>query len=156
VAFDSNAFDVDAFDELAFLFDGATPAPSPTTQTPAGRPRKRYYVEIDGQQFFVRDAEEARSLLEQARALAEKQAEAQGEKAVRKLSAKRKVPKVKIDPPVVSASPEIKQDLSPLIADINRLYRQAAVNAEIRLHMEMLARKQAEDEEEEDLLLLLL
>lgn len=129
------------------------PEPEPTpTVTPAGKARKRrYYVEIDGQQFLVDSEPEARQLLEHARALAERQAEQLADKAVRKLTRKRKVPRVRIDAPVVKASPEL--DLSPLIADINRLYRQAAVNAELRLRLAQLER---EEQDEEDELLLLL
>jgi hypothetical protein len=139
------------------VWSQTAPEPEPEPETPAVTPagssrRRRYFVEIDGQHFPVNSEAEARALLEQARALAEKQAEAQSEKAVRKLARKRKVPKVKIDPPVVTASPEIKLDLAPLIADIERLYQRAAMNAEIRLR---LAQIQAEEDEEEDLLLLL-
>ena len=51
-----------------------TPDPTPTV-TPAGR-KRRYYVEIDGQHFQVDSAAQATQLLQQARALAEHQAEA--------------------------------------------------------------------------------
>lgn len=115
--------------------------------------RRRYYVEVDGQKFLVDSEPEARQILEHARALAERQAEQLAEKAVKVLTRKRKVPKVKIDPPVVSASPEL--DLAPLIADIQRLYAQAAMNAEIRLRMAQIAKQEEEEDEEEDLLLLL-
>jgi hypothetical protein len=35
-AFDSDAFDVDAFSELAFLFDGEAPEPEPADTQPSG------------------------------------------------------------------------------------------------------------------------
>lgn len=117
------------------------------------RHRRRYYVEINGQQFPVSGAEEAQHLLMQARAAAERQAEAEADRVVKKLSRKRRVPVVKIEAPTVTVSPEIKLDLAPLIADINRLYERAAMNAELRLRFEQM--KRADDDEEDDLLLLL-
>lgn len=117
------------------------------------RKRRRYYVEIDGQAFPVADAAEASQLLQRARAIAERQAEAQSEKAVKVLTRKRKVPRVRIDAPVVATSPELKDDLAPLIADIQRLYAQAAVNAELRLRLAQIEKNEQDDED--DLLLLL-
>lgn len=50
MAFDSNAFDVNAFSELAFLFDGTTPTPTPTVESSSG-----------GWEFFFRfDQERSR------------------------------------------------------------------------------------------------
>lgn len=133
-------------------FQQAVAAQGPTA---AGRSRKRrYYVEIDGQQFPVESAEEARQLLQQARAIAERQAEQKGEKATRQLRRKKVVPKVRIEPPNITASPEIRADLVPVIDDIKRLYVKAAELAELRLLM--LRRIREEDDDDEDDLLLLL
>jgi hypothetical protein len=142
------------------LLETGTTVVEEVPSTGAGRGHKkprRYYVEIDGQHFPVSSAAEAQQLLQHARALAERQAEQHTERAVKKLSSKRKVPRVRIDPPAVTASPELQQDLSPLIADINRLYAQAAMNAEIRLRLAQIAKAEqdADDDEEDDLLLLL-
>ena len=136
-----------------------TPSPAATTPTPAGVSRQkqrteRYYVEIDGQRFFVKSAEDARQLLDQARAIAERQAEEKGERTTKVLTRKARkgvVPKVEISAPSINVSPELRADLVPVIDDIQRLYRQAAELAEMRLLM----LKAQLDEEEEDLLLLL-
>lgn len=146
---------------LGFAGGGAaapTPSPAVTTPTPAGVSRQkrneRYYVEIDGQQFFVKSAEDARQLLDQARALAERQAEEKSERTTKVLTRKARkgiVPKVEIKAPDIRVSPELRADLVPVIDDIQRLYRQAAELAEMRLLM----LKAQMDEEEEDLLLLL-
>lgn len=130
------------------------PTPDPVTgQTPAGSSRKRrYFLEIDGQHFAVANAAEAEQLLNQARALAERQVEKLADKAVRKLKRKRKIPKVAIPAPVIAAPSDLRAELAPIIADIERLYRRAAEAAEIRLH---LAKLQAEEDDDEDILLLM-
>jgi len=153
-AFSDGAFSQSAFGPAAFDF-GTAPVVAATTPA-TGRSRgPRFYVEIDGQHFTVDSIAEAEELLQQARALAERQAEQLSEKTVKRLRKKKVVPEVKLDPPVVTASPELRFELAPIISDINRLYKQAAINAEIRLRLAQIARQQAEDEEEEDLLLLL-
>jgi hypothetical protein len=119
------------------------------------RRHQRYYVEIDGQHFAVSSAAEATQLLQQARALAERQAEQKAERVVRKLSKKREVPHVRLTVPAITVSPELREEALPLIDDINRLYAQAAMNAELRLRMAEIAKREADEEEEEDLLLLL-
>jgi hypothetical protein len=131
------------------------PEPEPeVAQTPAGISRKRrLYVEIDGQQFPVESVAEATELLQRARALAEKQADERAVVATKKLKRKRVVPKVRIAAPVITVSPEIAVDVSPLIVDIERLYRQAAETAELRL---LLARQMREEDEDEAELLLLI
>jgi hypothetical protein len=130
-----------------------TPAPSVTTPTPAGRSRKRrYFVEIDGQQFLVDSAEQARQLLDQARAIAERQSEERAERATKLLKRKKVVPQVRIAQPQIAVSPAIKAEVAPIIADIERLYRKAAIEAELRL---LLMRQMAEEDDEDDILLLL-
>jgi hypothetical protein len=112
-AFDSTAFDIAAFDELAFFFDGEQPEPQPEDdETTTGgiarkKPRKkrRMFVEIDGRQFSV--------------------------------------------------SPELKAESQALIAEIDRLYKQAATIAELRVLMDERLKKEAADEMEAELLLLL-
>lgn len=124
-----------------------TPDPTPTV-TPAGSSRKRrYVVAIDGQDFIVSSQAEAISLLQRARAIAEQQAEKLADTAVRKLKRKRKVPKVALPAPAVTVPAEFRADLAPLIADIERLYRQAAVAAEIRLRLAQLQNEEDDDEE---------
>jgi len=146
------------FSASGALSDASAPAPEPTTQTGAGssghRPkqRQRLYVEIDGQQFLVDSANEARQLLEHARALAERQADAKADKAVKVLRRKDAVPVVQIAAPVIDVSRALAPDLAPLIADIERLYKRAAETAELRL---LLARQLADEDDDDDVLLLI-
>jgi hypothetical protein len=153
VAFDSNAFDVNAFDELAFLFDGSAATPEPTTQTPAGRSkhRRRYFVEIDGQQFDVQSVEQAQELLSRTRALADQAAEKAAEVVETKRKPKPKVAPVKLEAPKIKASPELKLDLSSTQDAINRAFK----NAEIALEMRLLLNRAAEQDEEEAIFLLM-
>lgn len=119
--------------------------------------RRRYFVEIDGQQFLVDNAQQAQALLDQARAMAERSSEIAArkvEKRVKKVVAKGKDPgPIRIERPKVTASPELQLDLSAIRADIDRLYANAAALVEMRLLLEM---KAAEEDEEDALLLLLM
>lgn len=124
----------------------------------SSRRRRRQYVEVDGQQFPVNNAQEALHILNKARALAEKQSEeaaALAEKRVKRLIKRRHtaVPELIVPTPEISVSPELTLDASPVIEDINRLYKQAAQTAELRLH---LAKKIADEDDEDDELILLL
>lgn len=127
------------------------PEPEVTAPTPAGKSRRRHFVEIDRQLFEVASVSEAVELLNRARAIAERQAEEKAKKAERALKRKPKVPAVKIQVPEIRVAPAIQADVAPLIADIERLYRKAAMETELRL----LLAKQLEDDEEEELLFLL-
>lgn len=121
------------------------------------RTRRRYYVEIDGQYFPVEDAQEAKTLLDQARAMAERSAEIAAqkvEKRVKKVVAKGRDPgEIRIERPTVTASPELQLDLSGIRADIDRLYANAAALLEMRVLLEL---KAAEEDEEEAIMLLLM
>jgi hypothetical protein len=99
-AFDSSAFDVTSFSELAFFFSGEAPEPEVETgQTPAGRGKgrhkRRYFVEIDGKQFDVQSVEEAQELLSRARALADQAAEKAATVVETKRNPKARVARVK-------------------------------------------------------------
>lgn len=136
-----------------------TPSPAPAGPTPAGssrRRRHRYYVEIDGQQFEVRDQDEALELLQRARAIAEREAEKKADRATKLLRKKRGIPRVKIAAPAISVSPELKEVAAPLVADISRLYARAEEIAELRLLMLKALRKQREDDDDDDEILLLM
>ena len=130
------------------------PTPPPATVAPAhgSRKRKRYYVEIDGQNFPVANAQEASELLKQARAIAERQAEEKGQRTQKVLRRKKIVPQVEITPPAIKVSPEIRAEVVPIIDDIKRLYVKAAELAELKL---LLAKAKQDDDDEEDLWLLL-
>jgi hypothetical protein len=130
----------------------APPAPEVEPVTPAGRrKRRRYYVEIDGQQFEVESAAEAQALLERARALAERAAEEAATKLLQKRKPETRVRKVTLLPPRVSASPELQLDLGPLKRDLTRIFENAAAMAELQL----LLRKAAEEDDEEAVLWLM-
>ncbi len=119
------------------------------TETPAGRRRKRYYVEIDGQEFQVANPTEALALLDRAKALAQRVAPQTAEQVVAKAIRKAQAPAVKT--PEIKASPELAEVVAKPRQDIERIYRDAALAAEIRLLMEL----RAEQDDEEALLLLI-
>lgn len=109
--------------------------------------RRRYFVQIDGQDFEVRDAQEATELLQKAVALAERAAERQVAKAKPQVQAKVK--------PVALPVPEIRTnapiDLAPYQAAIEQACRNAAIAAELRALLEA----QARDDDESAAYLLL-
>lgn len=120
------------------------------------RQRRRYFVEVDGQYFQVNDASEARAILERARALAEREAEQAAASTARKaahvLRKGRRLGKLRVPVPHITVSPAIAEQTASLIADIDRLYRQAAELQELRL---LLERKFQEEDDEEILTLLM-
>lgn len=134
--------------------EGSAPVVETTTQTPAGssnrrKQKRRQYVEIDGQSFPVDSAEQAKQLLERARAIAEKHVETQ-EKVVKADKPER------ISIPAIEVSREIKAEVSPLIADIERLYKKAAERARMNEELrELLAKKLRDEDDEDDEFLLL-
>lgn len=128
------------------------PAPAPATVTPAGRAKstkRRYFVEIDGQRFTVADVEEARQILQRAKALAVQVAEEQAERVERAVSLG-KVAKVQV--PQVKASPELAEVVYPYRKAIQAAYRDAANTAEIRA---LMALKMLQDDEDDVMVLLL-
>jgi len=115
----------------------------------AGRKRYRdiYRVTIDEQVFEFRSLGEAVQFLEQAklaaaRLAAEKVAEASERAEVPKFE----LPKIKI------SSRDLRPYVSATKAEISRTYRQAAIDAEIAVLMEV----QAKSEYNEDVILLLM
>lgn len=136
----------------ASTFVPPTPDPAPE-QVHAGsnRRRRRYYVEIDSQQFDVANAAEALQLLERARALAEVAAEAKAKKVEAKAARATKPRPVRLAAPKITASPELKLDLAPIRQEIARIYDSQAALAELRL----LLQRAIEEDEEEALLLLM-
>lgn len=127
------------------------PTPQAPTVTQAGRKKRRYFVEIDGQQFDVANAAEARQLLDRARALAERAAETKAQKVEAKAARAQKPRPIRIEAPKITASPELQLDLAPIRRDIARIYDSAAAEAELRV---LLLRAIEEDEEESILLLM--
>ncbi len=136
----------------ASTFVPPTPDPAPDV-VPAGssRHKRRHYVEIDGQQFDVANANEALQLLDRARALAERAAESKAKKVEAKAARASKPRPIRIQPPRITASPDLAIDLGPIRRDIERIYDSAAAEAELRV---LLLRALEEDEEESILLLM--
>src|SRR6185503_586990 len=80
------------------------------TVTPAGSSRRRrYYVAIDGQDFPVASEAEAVSLLQRARAIAERQAEVKATSVERRLKKRADVPAVALKTPAISVAPELRE-----------------------------------------------
>lgn len=126
------------------------PPAAPTGPTPAGKAtRKRYFVEIDGQRFNVNGIEEARQILQRAKALAVEVAEDQAERVERAVSLG-KVAKVSV--PAIKASPELAEVVYPYRKAIQQAYKDAADTAEIRA---LMALKMLQ-EDDDDLMVLLL
>lgn len=128
------------------------PAPEEPTVTPAGRKKRRAYVEIDGQQFEVTGPDHAKALLDRAREMAQSHAR---ELAAKTVPASRKVGKKPValpTPRITSPDPELREVIREARQAINTVYRQAAIDTELAV---LMARKLAEEDEEEALLLLM-
>jgi hypothetical protein len=126
-------------------------------ETPAGRGggrRRRYYVEIDGQEFVVNSVAEAVALLDRAAVLAEtaaqKSAERVVEEALRKARRVGKVAGVELKPPTIRVAPELRDALSASQRAIEQAYKDAAIAAEIQALMAFEA-----ELDDEDILLLM-
>lgn len=111
------------------------------------RNRRRYFVQVDGQDFEVASPEDARQLLQQAVAIAERAAERQVAKAQAKPVAK--VAPVSVRIPEIRTNAPI--DLEPYQRAIEQAYKNAAIAAELR----MLLEAQAMDDDESAAYLLL-
>lgn len=138
---------------------GAAAPAAPASGAGRRLKRRRYFVEIDGHEFEVANAQEAHALLERTRALADRAAEAaahtvqekRAASAAKRGTAAKAVPPVRLAVPKVSASAELGLDLAPLRAQLARVYADAAMAAEMQL---LLAR--AEEIDEEDAIFLLM
>lgn len=117
------------------------------TSTGAGsrKRRRRYYVEIDGQEFEVSGPAEAESLLARAKDVAQAQVEKARASPVRVATGIKR-------PRIETASPELKAVVRQARQEITELYDAAIRDFEIAA----LLAKKAEDEEEEALIRLLM
>jgi hypothetical protein len=124
-----------------------TPEPEPeATQKPAGRlkPRRKLLVEIDGRDFEVSSPEEAISLLERAKTLAQE--------AIEKTFSVPTRVKPGIDRPRIrTREPELRPIVQKARDEITQIYDSAIRDFEIRALM-----AKAEEEEEEALIRLLM
>lgn len=118
----------------------------------AGRKKRRFIVEIDGQSFEVRDASHATALLERAREVARSHAQEIATEAVQSTRKVGRKPVVLPTPRINSPDPELKEIVREARKSFNELYRSTAIDAELAL---LLARRLAEEDEEEAILLLM-
>jgi hypothetical protein len=135
----------------ASTFVPPTPPETPDV-TPAGRKTRRYFIEIDGQTFEVRDAQHAQALLDRAREMALAHAQELAAKAVQTSRKMGKKPVALPTPVIRSPDPELAPVIRRARKAINEVYRGAAIDAELAL---LLARSLADEDEEEALLLLM-
>jgi hypothetical protein len=113
--------------------------------------RKRYYVEIDGQYFEVNSQAEAeQQILERALSLATEVAEQASERSIKRV--RRGKQAVTPSLPSMSSSPELAPIVDEYRKKIDAIYRQIAIDAEIR---ELMRVKFAEQDEEEAIFVLL-
>lgn len=149
-----------AFQDSGFAFQGTgqfafqTEIGGQVGPTPAGRPaksrRKRYLVQIDGQDFEVDGTAEAVQLLERAKAVALRAAEQSVEREVKK--SRRRKRAIRVYTPEITSSPEIAEAVSVYRDDIEAIYKRIAVDAEIR---ELMRLKMLEEDEDDALFVLL-
>lgn len=121
----------------------------------AGRKRRRYVVEVDGQTFEVASVAEAQAVLDQARALAEAHAQSQVQRSVKRARRRGKaLRELTLELPSIETQSLV---LEPLIAqaqaDIRAIYERIARDAEIR---ELMRIKLVEEDEEDAIVTLLL
>lgn len=133
---------------LDFAANASDVEPEPeTTQSPAGRPKRRrrkLLVEIDGQDFEVSSADEARILLAKAKQVAEKAIEKARQTPVR-------VDRGIQRPRIATSEPELKQVVAEARREIVSLYDEFTRDMEITALM-----RRAEEQEEEELIRLLM
>jgi hypothetical protein len=139
----------------ASTFVPPTPPDEPAV-TPAGRKtrKRRFYVEIDDQQFEVTDANHARALFDRVREVAKSHAEQLASEMVSR-ETNHKVGKKPIalpTPRIASPDPELRQVVQEARVAINELYRSTSLDTELAL---LLARRLADEDEEEAILLLM-
>lgn len=127
------------------------PPPVVEGQKPAGRSRKRYLVEIDGQDFPVDSPAHATALLERAREIAVEHAQRLAAVAVPHATKIGRKPIPLPTPSIRSPDAELNGVIREAHQKFNELYRSAAIDAELAHLMQ-----RAIDDDEDDALLLLM
>lgn len=108
------------------------------------RRHRRYFVDIDGQQFDVDSYEQARQLLQRAKALAVEEAPKLAEQTVQRIQRIGTAPKIEV--PRITASPELAEIVYPYRKAIQQAYRDAAQTAELRMLLEAKFREDDDDD----------
>jgi hypothetical protein len=138
VGVESNPFSIS-------VFGGGRPKP---------KPPRRYTVVIDGQEFEVSSVAEAEALLTRAKQLANEAASQAVERSAKR--AKRGKQAVEVQIPVIeTAAPELKSLVSTYRDDIEAIYRQMAIDAEIGQLLRLKWQRELDDDDEEALFVLL-
>jgi hypothetical protein len=118
------------------------------------KPPRRYTVVIDGQEFEVSSVAEAEALLTRAKQLANEAATQAVERSAKR--AKRGKQAVEVQIPVIeTAAPELKSLVSTYRDDIEAIYRQMAIDAEIGQLLRLKWQRELDDDDEEALFVLL-
>ena len=142
---------------LDFAASGSdAPVVVATATKHAGRKRRRkYIVEVDGQEFEVESQQQAVAILDRARETAKQSAEQMAEEVLAKVSPKTvrvgKAKTIVLKPPVIEGSPELSAEIKRTREAVAKIYAEAEQVAELRL---LLLLKEMQDEEEAILLLM--
>lgn len=136
---DSNAFSVEIY---AVLSEGGSAK---------RKHRKRYFVEIDGQYFEVdSQAEAVERVLKRAEEIAQNVAEKATVRNAKRIKRGRKI--IPPGTPKITSSPELATVVDEYRERIESIYRQIAIDAEIR---ELMRLKLLEEDEDDALFVLL-
>jgi hypothetical protein len=123
----------------------------------AGRKRRkrRYIVEVDGQEFEVENQQQAVAVLDRAREAAQQAAEAQAEEVLAKVTPRAtrvgRANTIVLKPPVIDGPAELSAEMARAREAIAKTYADAALAAELRL---LLLLQQMQEDEETILLLM--
>lgn len=132
------------------------PAPAPQRGAGSAKKRRKYTVEIDGEQFQVSSQADAEQLLEEVRRVAKEKADEAFDKAAK--AEKRPVRKVMQDArkalpvPKITAPPDFQAMAEAVLAQVQDTYRNTLRDIEIAA---LLRRRQQEEEDDDEVLLLL-
>ena len=150
-AFQDSGFAFQGTGQFAFQTAlGGTPQETPQGGSAKRKHRKRYFVEIDGQYFEVDSQAEAEDTLRRALSIAEVVAAQATERSAKRIRRGKKALPPAL--PVIDSSPEVASVVDEYRERINAVYRQIAVDAELR---ELMRLKMMDDDDEEAIFVLL-
>jgi hypothetical protein len=120
----------------------------------AKKRRRRYTVVIDNQEFSVSSIAEAEALLTRAKQLASDTAQQVVERSAKRVERGEQALEVYV-PVIKTAAPELQSLVSSYRDDIEAIYRQSAIDAEIAELLRARWQRELEDDEDAALILLL-
>ncbi len=124
--------------------DLTAPVTVTTTETPAGRPTRRfqnYIVRLDGQEFNCRSLDQVYNVLEQAKALARKLSQERVREATKPQASVKPLPV----PEITGNSRDVKAAIRETEREIREIYKSANMDIEIALWFSM--ERDREDDE---------